>query len=176
MTVMKIIRPDSEDQTIVETSVTVFLAGTIDNGAVEPWAHKVAESFDPSTYVTFFDPRRENWNAGLENRAHVPEFRAQVEWELARIDSCDIPFFNFVGGSLSPITLQELGYVLGTRMGETIPRELPIVVCPDDFWRKGNVEIMCERVGEGLVEVFNTLDDGIAALRAAIKRADISPA
>lgn len=166
---MRIIRPDSPDQK-VPPSITVFLAGTIDNGAVEPWAHRVAAAFKKDD-VTFFDPRRDNWDAKLENRAHVPEFRYQVEWELARLEACDIPFFNFVGGSVSPITLQELGYMIATRncinADHFLESEPPIVVCPDDFWRKGNVEIMCERAG---LEVFNTLEEGIAELGDAIAR------
>lgn len=166
---MQVIRPDSEDQTI-PLSVTVFCAGTIDNGAVEPWAHRVAEAFE-GKQVTFFDPRRESWNPNLENRAHCKEFRDQVEWELARIESCDIPFFYFVGGSISPITLQELGYVIASRAGArgnwNADIEMPIVVCPDDFWRKGNVEIMCEQHN---IVVFNTLDEGIFELRRVVER------
>lgn len=42
---------------------------------------------------------------------------------------------------------------------------MPIVVCPDDFWRKGNVEIMCERHE---VAVYPDLESGIHALQETI--------
>lgn len=151
---MRIIRPDHEDQSLPHNAITVFLAGTIDNGAVEPWAHLVAEAFEGENIV-FYDPRRENWLPDIEKRAHNPVFREQVEWELSNISTANIVFFNFLAGSLSPITLQELGYVVAKD-------DRVIVVCPDDFWRKGNVEIMC---GLHTIPVYDTIEDGIAALR-----------
>jgi hypothetical protein len=47
----------------------------------------------------------------------------------------------------------ELGLLIG------MSREI-IVVCPDGFWRKGNVEIICEKGGYA---VYNTIQDGLEA-------------
>lgn len=152
---MRIIRPDHEDQSLPHNAMTVFLAGTIDNGAVEPWAHIVAEAFEGRNIV-FYDPRRENWLPDIEKRARNPVFREQVEWELSNISTANIVFFNFVADSLSPITLQELGYVVAKD-------SRVIVVCPDGFWRKGNVEIMC---GLHAIPVYSSIEDGIEALKA----------
>ena len=155
---MYMIRPDNKAYVHSSLTMSVFLAGTIDNGAAEPWAHLVADEF-ASDDIAFFNPRRENWLPDIEKRAHNPIFREQVEWELFHIETAHIVFFNFLTDSLSPITLQELGYAIarGSRM---------VVVCPDGFWRKGNVEIMCERFN---IPVYGSLDEGIAALRALIK-------
>ena len=53
----------------------------------------------------------------------------------------------------SPISLLELG--LFARTGKTI------VVCPDGFWRKGNVDIVCERYG---VKVAHSLEEAVNLL------------
>jgi len=37
------------------------------------------------------------------------------------------------------------------------------VVCPEGFWRKGNVDLVCVRTGQ---PVFDSLDEGVRALRA----------
>ena len=48
----------------------------------------------------------------------------------------------------SPISLLELGlYATSGKM---------IVCCPDGFWRKGNVEIVCEKYE---IPLYETLDD-----------------
>ena len=169
----KVIKPEDSDQTVDAESVTVFLAGSIDNGAATLWAKEVEASCHDLD-ITFFNPRRENWNSALVQRASEPMFKQQVTWELDRIairtpsGGCDIPFFYFEAGSISPITLQELGFVFGSRSAfnaygaRTV---MPIVVCPIKYWRRGNVEIMCARHG---VPVYSELSPGIEALRFAI--------
>lgn len=160
---MQIIRPtDSEHD--VQPGLAVFLAGTIDDGAAKPWAHQVAAAFAGQP-INFFDPRRDDWDVTTEKRAHNPAFRRQVEWELSHLEGCDIPFFNFVGGSLSPVTMAELGYTLASRGHAIVPRTMPVVVCPDDFWRKGNIELLCERHD---VAVYDDLAAGLEALHQAI--------
>lgn len=174
----RIIKPDSADQQFDLKNVSVFLAGSIDNGKASLWSHIVQDAladFD----VTIFNPRRDTWQSDLEARAHNADFREQVNWELDRLSysgqwpfGSDIAFFYFEPGSVSPITLQELGYVIGSmrRVGAgdnyRFSRPSPIVVCPDGFWRKGNVEIMCER---NSIAVINDLDTGITALKIAIE-------
>ncbi len=49
----------------------------------------------------------------------------------------------------APISLLELG--LHARGGKMV------VCCPEGFWRKGNVEIVCERYGVEMVEGFEGL-------------------
>ena len=155
----QLIKPDSEDQSVVPDNLRVFLAGSIDNGDTVPWADGVAAQlteFDASV----FNPLREEWFPDLEKRMHEPLFAQQVNWELDNIQAADVVFFNFVAGSVSPITLQELGYVLGRAEADTV-----IVCCPDGFWRKGNVEIMCAR---SHIAVHNNLSDAVAELRSRL--------
>lgn len=83
---------------------------------------------------------------------------------------CDIPFFYFEEGSVSPITLQELGFVIGGRRGLIECSEpfvhRPVVVCPERYWRRGNVEIMCARHS---IKCLTNLEDGIEALKVEIE-------
>lgn len=160
---MRIIRP-TDDEHDIEPGLAVFLAGTIDNGKAEPWAHLIADEFKDQA-INFFDPRRAIWDGSMEQRARNPVFRHQVEWETAHLEGCDIPFFNFVGGSLSPVTIGEINYVVASRANATVFRPMPIVVCPDDFWRKGNIELLCEAHD---IIVHNDVASGIEALKVAI--------
>ena len=48
----------------------------------------------------------------------------------------------------SPISLMELGLQAGSKK--------LLVVCPDGFWRKGNVEVVCSIYD---IPLFNSLDD-----------------
>ena len=56
---------------------------------------------------------------------------------------------NFDPSSKSPITLLELGlFAKSSKI---------IVCCPEGFWRKGNVDIVCERYGVKTVNTINEL-------------------
>ena len=55
----------------------------------------------------------------------------------------------------SPITLLELGI-----FGIMKPNYL-IVCCPKGYWRKGNVDIVCERYGISQVNTINALIEEI---------------
>lgn len=59
----------------------------------------------------------------------------------------------FAPGTKSPISLLELG--LFARSGKLI------VCCPDGFWRKGNVEIVCAKYN---IVLFLSLDELIGQL------------
>lgn len=167
----QIIKPDTQDQTIVEGNTTIFLAGSIDNGKASLWAHDVQQALNVFEYVTLFNPRRDNWNTSLVTRASNETFNQQVNWELDNLDGCDIPFFYFEAGSVSPITLQEIGFIIGSRRGDmtalTAYVHKPVVVCPVKYWRRGNVEVMCARHE---VQVYDELEEGIEALKIAIER------
>ena len=59
----------------------------------------------------------------------------------------------FAPDTKSPISLLELGLFAD--------RKDMIVVCPDGFWRKGNVEFVCKEYG---IPLLNTLEDGLKEL------------
>ncbi len=57
----------------------------------------------------------------------------QVEWELCALEHCDLIVMLLCHGTLSPISLLELGLFAASRR--------LVVCCEDGFWRKGNVEV-----------------------------------
>lgn len=78
---------------------------------------------------------------------------------MNHLDEASIKFFYFDKNTKSPITLAELGFVLAQKA--YAPEHHVIVVCPEGFWRRGNVDIMCDRAG---VNILETLQEGIDEL------------
>jgi len=73
-------------------------------------------------------------------------------------EKADIIAMYFCPETKSPITLLELG--LFAHMKKMI------VCCPDGYWRKGNVDIVCNRYG---IEQINNLDGLINKIIKRIK-------
>lgn len=136
---------------------TIFLAGSIEMGSAEDWQSAVAKKF-ADMQVTFFNPRRSEWDSSWNQEQKESKFNEQVNWEMNRLESCDIIFMYFHPETKAPISLLELG--LHAADGKMI------VVCPDGFWRKGNVEIVCTRHN---IPLFNSLEDGMGALESKIR-------
>lgn len=118
------------------TENTLFLAGSIDMGQAIDWQKQVKELLKDSDW-TILNPRRDDWDNSWVQDTDNPKFKEQVEWELqAQEHATKILMFLDPQGK-SPISLLELG--LFAKSGKII------VVCPKGFWRKGNVDIVCER-------------------------------
>lgn len=114
----------------------VFMAGSIEMDTAENWQERVLRDM-VGTDALFMNPRRSDWDSSWKQDASDPNFREQVTWELDRLDDADIIIFYFDGNTKSPITLLELG--LHAASGRCI------VCCPKNFWKEGNIEILCER-------------------------------
>ena len=131
---------------------SVFLAGSIDNGQAENWqlrASEVMTAWD----VVLINPRRDDWDSNWEQTIDNPQFREQVEWELDGLELADAILMHFTADSKSPITLLELGLFANSQK--------LVVSCEKGFWRKGNVEVICERF---TIPLFDNLDAAIAKL------------
>ncbi|MDF2639184.1 MAG: hypothetical protein K0R64_2168 [Novosphingobium lindaniclasticum] len=137
----------------------VFLGGSIDMGSAPDWQRQVIEALRAED-VVLLNPRRPDWNPKWKPEASEPEFRRQVEWELAALDSADVVILYLAPGSQSPVSLLELG--LHARSGKVV------LLCPPGFWRKGNVDITGERYGITQVE---SLDELIAETRKRVAAA-----
>jgi hypothetical protein len=125
-----------------ETGRSVFLAGSIEMGQAEPW-QAVLEQALADTDVLILNPRRDEWDANWVQSIDNPAFREQVEWELAAQERAALIAMYFAPATRAPITLLELG--LAARSGKLV------VCCPEGFWRKGNVEVVCARYQVPLV-------------------------
>jgi hypothetical protein len=125
---------------------SVFLAGSIEMGVAENWQDRVGKFFHDLGYDVF-NPRREEWDSSWEQNFENPQFYQQVNWELNALENADIIIMYFDPSTKSPISLLELG--LFARSGKLR------VVCPDGFWRKGNVAITCNYYN---IPLHNNLD------------------
>jgi len=144
--------------------IRVFLAGSIDMGASVDWQQVITDAIndivlknskEKSPDVVVFNPRRDDWDASWEQRIDNEQFNEQVTWELDHIEQSDIVVVNFEPNSKSPITMLELGLVVANT-----PEKL-IVRCPQEFYRKGNVDIVCRRNDVLVVQKFDVLVSGI---------------
>src|SRR5262249_40668750 len=129
---------------------SVFLAGSIEMGLAEDWQSKVAESLREMDIVVL-NPRRDVWDPTWSQSINNPLLREQVEWELQGLDAASVVAMYFAPETKAPVTLLELGLV--ARSGKLL------VCCPNGFWRKGNVEIVCNRFGVPLVGNLAALTD-----------------
>lgn len=134
----------------------VFLSGSIGDGGARDWRRQVTDAlFDLD--ITLLDPQRDDWNSSWTERGDNPRFRQQVEWELEALEASRLVLMCFSEKSESPVTLLEFGlYARGGRL---------IVLCPDGFWRKGNIEVTADYYG---VKRVDSLDALIAAARGAL--------
>ena len=130
----------------------VFLAGSIDMGRAEDWQAEVARQLQAQP-VVLLNPRRDDGDPSWKQDIHNPPFRAQVEWELDGLDRADVILMYLAPDSQAPISLLELGLFAG--------KGTLIVCCAQGFWRRGNVEVVCQRYGIPLLE---HLDDAVALL------------
>ena len=132
----------------------VFLAGSIEMGLAEQWQERVVRAMSNVSGLVILNPRRDDWDPNWEQRADNPMFAEQVGWELDMLDAADIVVMYLAAGTKSPVSLLELG--LCARSGKLK------VCCPEGFWRRGNVEVVCERYQ---IPLFATLDELIDDLK-----------
>ena len=124
----------------------LFLAGSIEMGAAENWQTRVEQEL-ASVSGTILNPRRDDWDSSWVQHPISPQFRQQVEWELDALDAADCILMYFDSKTKSPISLLELGLYAH--------RNKLVVCCPEDFWRYGNVAIVCERYKIPLYHILN---------------------
>lgn len=127
----------------------IFLGGSIEMDEAERWQERIVRSFE-SKSVTFLNPRRDDWDKNIKQTCEDKNFRNQVNWELSGIMQSDLVVFYIDPNTKSPITLMEIGLAAGKGINT-------IICCPDGFWRKGNVEMVCDRFGLKLIESFDRL-------------------
>ena len=153
-----VFKPTSNDnKNFSQNTVSVFLAGSIEMGSAEDWQVKVEDTFKNLGEITFYNPRRDDWNSAWTQTEATKEFNGQVNWELNHLEKADIIFMYFDPNTKSPISLLELG--LYASKGNLI------VCCPEGFWRKGNVDIVCNRYR---IPMYDNLESAIGALRTQI--------
>lgn len=132
----------------VEDTLTIFLAGSIGvDVKAEEWQRRFIDALAKANY-RILNPRREDWDNTWKQDISNPNFKEQVLWELDGLELADVIVMYFDPNTNSPITLLELGLYARTKK--------LIVCCPEGFWRKGNVDIVCERYE---IQVVSTIEE-----------------
>lgn len=127
---------------------SVFLAGAIDMGRAIHWQAEVVEKLKAANLnIDVFNPRRDDWDESWKQTIHNAQFKEQVEWELEHLTK-SVVFFFFPKDSQSPISLLELGLVVGGN-------KRVVVCCENGFYRRGNIEVLCNLYGIPLYEDLN---------------------
>ncbi len=127
--------------------LTIFLGGTIDMGISVNWQDHFISKYDRTPFVVY-NPRRSNWDANWKQHYENPQFFQQVSWELDAMEKAKVIIINFLPTSKSPISLLELG--LFAKSGKVY------VCCPDEYYRSGNINIVCSRFG---IPLFKDMDE-----------------
>lgn len=134
----------------------VFLAGSIAMGKAEDWQTE-AEKALADENIVIMNPRRDDWPDNVDQSIHNLTFREQVEWELFAQADADVILIYFHPDTQAPIALLELG--LFAADGDLV------VCCPDGFYRKGNVDIVCDAYD---IPVYTNLDKAIDVVKEKI--------
>lgn len=143
---MKIITaPHSITKTV---KPVIFLAGSIEMGRAIDWQTKMALELD-GYQGTLLNPRRAHWDYSWKQSISNPKFKEQLEWEFNGLKQGDYIIMYFAPNTKSPISLLELGlFAQNHKM---------ICCCPKKFWRRGNVEFICQKFKIPLVENLTEL-------------------
>lgn len=128
---------------------TVFLSGSIEKDPATSWQTQLQKALVHHTGVAVVNPHRPGWDSSWKQDISFAPFREQVEWELDMLERADIIAVYFSPASQAPITLLELG--LFARSGKVV------VACPEGYWRRGNVQVVCARWNIPLLEDLDAL-------------------
>ena len=149
---MNVIKPPHR---IEITNPSIFLAGSIELDKAQKWQDYITEQL-ADLPLTLLNPRRDSWDASWPQEISFDPFKEQVEWELEGLEIADLIIVYFDPATKSPISLLELG--LHARSGKIV------VCCPSGFWRKGNVDIVCQRYNVPQVDNLAGLENAILSL------------
>lgn len=149
---------NNETDDDIRDQYSIFLAGTIDMGNSIDWQKQITDELSNEfSNLTFYNPRRLDWNSNWKQSLDEPAFVEQVNWELDMLHEADLIIMYFLPNSKSPISFLELGMHLHSNI---------VVYCPTGFWRKGNIEIVCERYQ---IEYFDNHEKLMKYIKKKIK-------
>lgn len=133
---------------------SVFLAGSIEMGIAENWQEKIEKGTAQLENICILNPRRDDWDSSWKQDIKNTAFKEQVNWELDALEKAKLIVFYFSPDTKSPVSMLELG--LFARSGKVV------LCCPEGFWRKGNIDIVCER---NHIEQVNTIEELIKKIK-----------
>jgi hypothetical protein len=136
----------------------IFLAGSIEMGKAADWQSATITQLS-DYHIRIFNPRVEKWDAKLKQNVSELAFVKQVTWEQKKLVQSDIVLVHFVGDTLAPISLHELGQL--AKAGKKV-----IVSCPKEFWRLGNIQVTCILDN---IPLYELLEDAINHIKVLLE-------
>lgn len=135
-------------------SATIFLGGSIEQGNCTDWQAEISPVLQEAGW-TVLNPRRDNWDATWVQSKSNPQFVEQVHWELQALNYATHALFYFDPATMAPISLYEFGLYCHS--------EKLTVVCPEGYWRKGNVDVYCDYFD---IQQLSSLEEATEFLKA----------
>jgi hypothetical protein len=122
--------------------ISIFLGGSIEMGVARDWQTELIQHLNTTKYadkIEILNPRRLAWDASwpIDDPNHE-ELGNQINWELYYQDKADVLIYNFARGTVSPITLLELG---------TYSARNPLIHIEGGYKRHANVKITADHFG-----------------------------
>jgi hypothetical protein len=127
---------------------SVFLAGTTSKVDKMDWRETISASLSELP-ITIFNPYRTDWDSTWREEIDFAPYREQVLWELDKQTKATLVVVYFHPATQAPVSLLEFG------LSAHIPDEV-IAVCPKGFWKRGNIQIVCQKYG---IELLNDIDE-----------------
>jgi hypothetical protein len=132
---------------------SVFLAGTTSKVDKTDWREAISASLSELP-ITIFNPYRGDWDSTWREEIDFAPYREQVLWELDKQAKATLVVVYFHPATQAPVSLLEFG------LSAQIPGKV-IAVCPRGFWKRGNVQIVCQKYGIELLDDINELHQAI---------------
>ncbi len=104
--------------------------------------------------ITIYNPHRADWDSTWREDVNFAPYREQVDWELDKQEKADVVVVYFHPATQAPISLLELGLCARTP-GKAI------VFCPEGYWKRGNVQIVCRKFDIEMVGSIEGLRNAI---------------
>lgn len=118
----------------------IFLAGSIEMDKADNWQNWLGEKLIQKPNRLILNPRRPDWDSTWKQSKDDANFSQQVNWELDGLSMADLVVFYFDPKTIAPISLFETGFCVGG-----FQRTRMIICCPEGYFRKGNIDVVCER-------------------------------
>jgi hypothetical protein len=134
-------------------SKSIFLAGTTSKVDITDWRETLSASLSKHP-VTIYNPYRADWDSTWREDVNFTPYREQVMWELDKQAKADLVVVYFHPATQAPVSLLEFG------LSAKVPGKV-IAVCPEGYWKRGNVQIVSEVYGVELLDNFEKLKGAI---------------
>ena len=132
---------------------SIFLAGTTSKVDKTDWRETLSSSLSNHP-LTIYNPYRADWDSTWREDITFAPYREQVLWELEKQATADLVVVYFHPATQAPVSLLEFGLSAG------VPGKV-IAVCPVGYWKRGNVQVVSQKLEVELLDDIGELEGAI---------------